>query len=81
MPLRFTFSPVVEGKLHVESGKAKLLRTREELRRGWPAMSDELTRPGHPEIAAQVRRHVEQLPRPFRSGAVVSFPSFCPIFP
>ena len=55
---------LVEGKLHVESGKAKLIRTRQEVRRGWQAVSDELTRQGHPEIAAQVRRYVEQMPRP-----------------
>jgi hypothetical protein len=30
-----------------------LLRTREEVRRGWLAVSDQLTRQGHPEIAAQ----------------------------
>jgi hypothetical protein len=53
-----------EGKLQIEPGKEKLLRTREEVRRGWLAVSDELTRQGHPEIAAQVRRYVAQMPRP-----------------
>jgi Relaxase/Mobilisation nuclease domain len=53
-----------EGKFQIEPGKEKLLRTREEVRRGWLAVSDELTRQGRPEIAAQVRRHVEQMPRP-----------------
>ena len=55
---------LVKGKLQVESGKATLLRTREEVTRGWLAVSDELTRQGHPEIAAQVRRYVEQMPPP-----------------
>jgi Relaxase/Mobilisation nuclease domain len=55
---------IVKGKLQVESGKAKLIRTRQEVRRGWQAVSDELTRQGHPEIAAQVKRYVEQMPRP-----------------
>ena len=55
---------LVKGKLQVESGKAKLLRTRQEVRRGWKAVSDILTRQGHPEIAAQVRRYVEQMPKP-----------------
>ncbi len=55
---------LVKGKLQVESGKAKLLRTRDEVRRGWLAVSDELASQGHPEIAAQVRRHAEQMPRP-----------------
>jgi hypothetical protein len=54
---------LVKGKLQV-AGKAKLLRTREDVRRGWLAVSDELTRQGHPEIAAQVSRYVEQMPRP-----------------
>ncbi len=54
---------LVKGKLQVESGKAKLIRTRQEVRRGWLAVSDELTRQGHPEIAAQVRRYVEQMPK------------------
>jgi hypothetical protein len=53
-----------EGKLQSEPGKEKLLRTREEVRRGWLAVSDELTREGHAEIAAQVKRYVEQMPRP-----------------
>lgn len=53
-----------EGKLQVEPGKEKLLRTREEVRRGWLAVSDELTRQGHTEIAAQVKLYVEQMPRP-----------------
>jgi Relaxase/Mobilisation nuclease domain len=55
---------LVKGKLQVESGKAKLVRTREEVRRGWLALSDELSRQGHPETAAQVKRYVEQMPRP-----------------
>jgi hypothetical protein len=55
---------LVKGKLHVESGKAKLIRTRLEVRRGWQAVGDELTRQGHPEIAAQVKRYVEQMPKP-----------------
>ena len=53
-----------EGKLRIESGKAKLLRTHDDVRRGWLAVSDELIRQGHPELAAQVRRHVGQMRRP-----------------
>jgi hypothetical protein len=55
---------LVEGKLQVESGKAKLIRTRQEVRRVWQAVSDELTGQGHPEIAAQVERYVQQMPKP-----------------
>ena len=55
---------LVQGKLQVESGKGKLIRTRQEARREWQAVSDALTRQGHPEIAAQVKRYVEQMPKP-----------------
>ena len=55
---------IAKGKLQVESGKAKLLRTREEVRRGWLAVSDALTRQGRAEIAAQVKRYVQQMPKP-----------------
>jgi Relaxase/Mobilisation nuclease domain len=53
-----------EGKLQIEPGKEKLLRTRKEVRRAWLALSDTLIRDGHPELATQVRRYVEELPRP-----------------
>ena len=55
---------LVKGTLQVESGKAKLIRTRQEVHRGWQAVSDELTRQGHPEIATQVRRYVAEMPKP-----------------
>jgi Relaxase/Mobilisation nuclease domain len=55
---------LLKGKLQVESGKAKLIRTRQEVRRGWLTLSDTLTHQGHPEIAAQVRQYVEQMPKP-----------------
>jgi Relaxase/Mobilisation nuclease domain len=58
------YGELVKGELQVESGKAKLSRTRQEVRRGWQAVSDELTRQGHPEIAAHVKRYVEQMPKP-----------------
>jgi len=54
---------LVKGKLQVESGKAKLIRTSQEVRRGWQAAIDELARQGHSEIAAQVKQYVEQMPR------------------
>jgi hypothetical protein len=63
---------LAQGKLQVESGKAKLLRTRQEVRRGWQAVSDILTRQGHPEIAAQVRRYVEQMPKPLTEKEIIA---------
>jgi Relaxase/Mobilisation nuclease domain len=53
-----------EGRFRVEPDKENLLSTREEVRRGWLAVSDTLSRDGHREIAVQVRRYVEQMPRP-----------------
>ena len=52
------------GKLQVEAGKEKLLRTREEVQRAWQMVSDTLSRDGHPDLAEQVRRYVKQMPRP-----------------
>jgi hypothetical protein len=40
------------------------MRTRQEVRRRWQAVRDELTRQGHAEIAAQVKRYVDQMPKP-----------------
>ncbi len=53
-----------EGKLRVEPGKAKLMRTRDDVRRAWLAVGDSLFRQGHKEIAAQVTLHVERMPPP-----------------
>ena len=55
---------MVNGALQVESGKAKLICSRRAIRRGWQAVSDELARQGHAEIAAQVKQYVEKMPRP-----------------
>ena len=55
---------LVQGKLQVESGKAKLIRTRQEVRRAWLTLKNTLTRQGHPDIAAQVKRYLEQMPKP-----------------
>ncbi|HVB82549.1 MAG TPA: relaxase/mobilization nuclease domain-containing protein [Candidatus Binataceae bacterium] len=53
------------GVLRVESGKAKVVRTHNDVRRAWLAVSDVLTQEKQPELAAQVRRYAEQLPPPF----------------
>jgi hypothetical protein len=52
------------GRLQIEPGKEKLMRTRDELRRGWLAVSDTLSRDGYSGLATQVRQYVEQMPRP-----------------
>ena len=53
------------GDLRVETGKAKLLRTHNDVRRAWLAVSDILTQEKYPELAAQVRRYADQMPPPF----------------
>jgi Relaxase/Mobilisation nuclease domain len=53
-----------DGKLQIEAGKEKLLRTREAVRSGWLGVFDSLSRDGHSEVAAEVTRFVEQMPRP-----------------
>jgi type IV secretion system T-DNA border endonuclease VirD2 len=55
---------LARGKLQFELGKAKLLRTRQEVRHGWEAVRHELDREGHGEMAAQVKQFVEQMPKP-----------------
>jgi hypothetical protein len=53
------------GHLKVEPGKAKLMRTHEEVRLAWLAVSEILTgEKRHPEIAAQVRRFAAQMSPP-----------------
>ena len=48
----------------VQPGKAKLLETRDNVRRAWWAVSQILTRDKQPELATQIRRFVEQMPAP-----------------
>jgi hypothetical protein len=55
---------LVQGKLQFEPGKAKLIRTRREVRHAWLTVSDTLARQGHAEIAAQVKRYVVEMPKP-----------------
>lgn len=52
------------GNVRVESGKAKLVETRNNVRQGWWAVSDILIREKQPDLAAQVRRFAEQMPPP-----------------
>jgi hypothetical protein len=53
-----------DGKLQIEPGKAAQMRTRDDVRRAWLAVSDRLIRQGHAELSAQVRQHVERMPPP-----------------
>src|SRR5438067_4968177 len=55
-------SELLNGKLHAEPGKSKLIETRKEVERSWRAIGDILTAQGHPELAAQIHRFLAQLP-------------------
>ncbi len=50
------------GSLKVEPGKAKLLATRRTIEQGWRAASEVLLSQGQPELAADVRRFVSEMP-------------------
>jgi Relaxase/Mobilisation nuclease domain len=55
---------LLKGNLRVEPGKAKLLKTRREVERGWWAVRDILATQGRPKLAAQVRQFSTQMPPP-----------------
>jgi hypothetical protein len=50
--------------LPTERGKSSLLETRQEVERGWRAVSDILVGEGQRELAAHVRRFVAEMPSP-----------------
>jgi hypothetical protein len=52
------------GITQIESGKAKLVETRNNIRRAWWMLGEILIRDKQPDIAAEVRRFAEQMPPP-----------------
>jgi hypothetical protein len=57
-------SGLQNGKLSIESGQAKLLRTHREVVLGWQAVHEFLLRDGQPELAAWVGRFAAELRPP-----------------
>jgi Relaxase/Mobilisation nuclease domain len=55
---------LLKGTLREEPGKSKLVETRGKVERGWRATSDFLLAQGHPELAARVRRFLDEMPPP-----------------
>jgi type IV secretory pathway VirD2 relaxase len=55
---------LAKGELKIESGKASLVATRDEVRRAWRTVGDILIRQRQPELAAQVRRFSDAMPPP-----------------
>lgn len=56
------------GIPQVELGKAKLVETRNNVRRAWRTVGEILTRDERPDLAAEVRRFAEQMPPPLTEG-------------
>lgn len=52
------------GSVRAEPGKARLMGTRDQVRRGWWAVSEILMRDEQPELAAQARQFAQQMPPP-----------------
>jgi hypothetical protein len=52
------------GNIRAEPGKAKLLQTRQDVERGWRAVSRIVEREGQLALAAEVNRYVECMPLP-----------------
>lgn len=57
-------SELLNGHVCAESGKSELTATRKEIETGWRFVSDLLLRQGRPELANQIRRFLERMPRP-----------------
>jgi hypothetical protein len=55
---------LLKGRLCIESGKSKLVETRKAIMGGWHAIGEILMRDGQPELAAHVKRFVDEMPRP-----------------
>jgi Relaxase/Mobilisation nuclease domain len=57
-------------ELWQESGKSKLVRTREEVERRWHAIRDSLLRDGRPDLAEEVGRFLDVMHLPEPTGEV-----------
>lgn len=55
---------LAKGGLRIEPGKEELMRTREQVERGWRAVSDILLGDGQPKLAADVRRFIGRMTPP-----------------
>lgn len=53
---------LLEGGLGVEPGKSKLIRTRQEVRRGWRVIGAVLRGVGQTELASRVDCFIDQMP-------------------
>lgn len=61
-----------KGVLKIESGRSKLLRTRDEVVRGWRVASELLASSGQLELAGQITRFVEQMRPPHTEKELIA---------
>ena len=59
-----TAAEITSGRRRPEPDKATLVNMRKEVRLGWRTVSDVLVRQGQPELAASVRRLVDNMGTP-----------------
>jgi len=57
-------SELLSNGLTTETGKSKLVATRQDVERGWIAVADILAYQGHAELAAETKRLVDRMPPP-----------------
>ncbi len=62
--VELTVAELVKGNVRPEPGKSRLLETRKQIERGWRDIGNILAAEGHRELAADVRRYVDDLPIP-----------------
>jgi type IV secretion system T-DNA border endonuclease VirD2 len=55
---------LARGGLRMESGKAKVINTREAVRRGWAAIEERLLNEGRPELSWLVKKFANQVGSP-----------------
>jgi MobA/VirD2-like, nuclease domain len=55
---------LLKGGLPAHPGTERLMETRREVERGWQAASEVLVEQGHPELAGELRRFVNQMSAP-----------------
>jgi hypothetical protein len=65
-------SELLKGNIRVEPGKRALVETQRQVARGWRTLADTLAKDGHPDLASDVRRFVDQFGPPLTERELVS---------
>jgi len=60
----YVAADLLKGGRGIEPGKEKLIRTRQDVERGWRAVNDILIRQGQPELAANIIQFMDAMPHP-----------------